>query len=302
MRYEGVSDVNVVFDQVAKAFSARKKAADAGGDKEVRIAVMVSDGAAPAMGAALRQALRPETAAARLYIAGFGDAAALPPVNGLSDAAVVLASGRDALAAELARSYRGAGVSCCVLVPDRDEAAFVAAEGVSAADVLCCDASGVADALGGWLVGSLPDLAEALGASFACCRRAEAHRVVLEAARNNALVGSLAFLKEADMPVMMATEIAMMYKVAHTYGLSLDAARLKEVGAIVASSFALRGAARAAVRLLPLPAFLVKAAVAAAGTYGVGRGLVAYYDAVACGPAPVAAEAVEAAADDGAVA
>ena len=42
--------------------------------------------------------------------------------------------------------------------------------------------------------------------------------------------------------------------------------------------------------------------MAAAGTYGVGRGLVAYYDAVACGPAPVAAEAVEAAADDGAVA
>ena len=207
----------------------------------------------------------------------------------------------DALAAELARSYRGAGVPCCVLVSDRDGAAFVAAEGIPAADVVCCDAPGVADALGGWLVGSLPDLAEALGASFACCRRAEAHRVVLEAARNNALVGSLAFLKEADMPVMMATEIAMMYKVAHTYGLPLDAARLKEVGAIVASSFALRGAARAAVRLLPLPAFLVKAAVAAAGTYGVGRGLVAYYDAVACGPAPVAAEVVEAAASDGAV-
>ena len=49
------------------------------------------------------------------------------------------------------------------------------------------------------------------------------------------------------------------------------------------------------------PAPSIEEAVAAAGTYGVGRGLVAYYDAVACGPAPVAAEAVETAADDGAV-
>ncbi len=300
-RIEGVGDVNVVFDQVAKAFSARKKAADAGADREVRIAVMVSDGAAPDMGAALRQALRPEVSAARLYIAGFGDAATLPPVNSLSDAAVVLASGDDALAAELVRSYRTAGVPCCALVSSRDASAFMVAEGVPASDVLCCDAGNLADALGAWLVGSLPDLAAALGASFACCRRAQANMVVLEATRNNALVGSLAFLKEADMPVMMATEIAMMYKVAHTYDLPLDASRLKEAGAIVASSLVLRGIARTAVRLVPLPDFLVKAAVAAAGTYGVGRALVAYYDRTVSEPAPVPVEAVGAAATERAV-
>lgn len=293
-------EVNVVFDQVAKAFSARKKAADAGGDREVRLAVMVSDAAPADMAAALRLALRPETCAARLYIAGFGGTA-LPPVNSLSDAAVILAAGRDPLAAELARSYRSAGVACCVLTADPNSASYLSSEGVAASDVLCCDAAGAADVLGAWLVGALPDLSDALGAAFACCRRAQAQAVVLEATRNNALVGSLAFLKEADMPVMMATEIAMMYKVAHTYDLPLDASRLKEVAAIVASSLGLRSVARAAVRLVPLPAFVVKAAVAAAGTYGVGRALVAYYDGLVSEPAPVPAEVVEAAADEQAV-
>lgn len=280
-----------VFDQVAKAFAARRKAAQASGDREVRLAVMVGDRVPAEMAAALRDALCPETAEARLSVVGYGAHGALPAVNALSDAAVVLAQPGDALGAELVRSYRAAGVACCMVVEDGGDGCHELDDDL-VADVLACTPESLADALGGWLVAALPELAVALGEAFACCRRAQARALALEAARNNALVGSLAFLKDADMPVMMATEIAMMYKMAGTYGLPLDAARLKEVAAVVASSFALRGTARAAVRLLPLPAFLVKAAVAGVGTYAVGQGLMAYYDALAAPASPVEAEMI----------
>ena len=283
--------MNVVFDQVAKAFASRKQASAAGDDREVRLAVMVANDADPAVAAAVRTALTPQTGSGRLYIAGFGGTS-LPPVNGLSDAAVVLGGRETALAAELCRSYESAGVRCCVVVATKALADDLAREGVSTATVLTCTASTVADQLGTWLVRTLPSFSASLGACFPCCRSAQAQVVLLEATRNNALVGALAFLKEADMPVMMATEIAMMYKMADAYDLPLDAARLKEVAAIVASSFGLRGIARLAVRALPLPAFLIKSGVAAAGTYAAGRALKAYYEALTAAPEALPVEVV----------
>lgn len=282
--------MNVVFDQVARAFSARKSAAAAADGPEVRLAVMVDDRTPPDLAAAVREALVPQTANARLYIAGFGAAQALPPVNGLSDAAVVVAGSDAALAGELYRCYRAAGVPCCVMVSGREASSACTGCGVEAADVLACGSADVESLLGSWLVAALPDLSAALGACFPCCRHAQARTVVLEATRNNALVGALAFLKEADMPVMMATEIAMVYKMAQTYDLPLDAGRLKEIAAVVASSFGLRGVARLAVRALPLPSFLVKSAVAGAGTFAVGKALMAYYDSLAAPPSPVAVQ------------
>lgn len=283
--------MNVVFDQVARAFASRRQASSAGDDKEVRLAVMVADSADAALAASVRSALTPHTGSGRLYIAGFGGGS-LPPVNSLSDAAVVVAGGEPALAAELCRSYAAAGVPCCTLVPARSAAEALEERGVAGARVLAGGPETVAEALGAWLVETLPPFAASLGACFPCCRAARAQTVVLEAARNNALVGALAFLKEADMPVMMATEIAMMYKMADAYDLPLDGSRLKEVAAIVASSFGLRGIARLAVRALPLPAFLVKSGVAAAGTYAAGRALKAYYESLTAEPAPVAVEPV----------
>ena len=84
----------------------------------------------------------------------------------------------------------------------------------------------------------------------------------------------------------------MVFKLAAAYGLPLDAARLREVAGVAASAFALRGCARQALRLLPLPACAVKAAVAAGGTYAVGRALMALYDREAPG-APAAPVRVE---------
>ena len=292
--------MNLVFGQLKKAFSARREA-QADACREVRLSVVVAADAAPASVQAVRAALRPQNASGKLYVAGFdARAGARPSVNTLSDAAVLLAGSRPDLTGELYRAHAETGVPCCVLAwPDGGAGGVSAllAAGVPAMCLLPGDVSRVAEALGSWLVRALPDLSPALGASFPCCRRARALVVAGEAARNNALVGALPFFDGADMPAMMATEVAMVFKLAETYGLELDAARVPEVACVAASSFGLRGLARIAVKRLPFPAVLVKTGIAALGTYVVGRALVTHYErlslAGAAEPRPVQIVSVE---------
>ena len=170
------------FDQIFKAFSSRRQAA-ADETAQVRLAVAVDLGADRELARAVRAALLPRTATAKLYVAGYGPRGGMPAVNGLSDAAVVLAGPSAVSAAALWRAYGAAGVPCCVLAGPA--AARAAAEaGVRGGNVLACDAAGVAEGLGSWLVGALPERASALGAGFACCRRARALLAAREAARD----------------------------------------------------------------------------------------------------------------------
>lgn|GEM_PF-2080918 len=272
--------MNLLFSQLKKARSARRAAKDAASG-EVRLSVMVASDASPQTARAVREALRPQTANGKLYVAGFGPERGLPPTNTLSDAAVVVSGSSADLAASLYAAHAAAGIACCVVVwqdGGPEGVSRLVDTGVPVEALLPGDAQRVGDFLGSWLVRTLPDLAAVLGAGFVCCRRAQALAVAGEAARNNALVGALPVLDGADMPAMMATEVAMVFKLAETYGLELDKARAAEAACVALSSFGLRGVARAAVRSLPFPAFLVKTAVAAAGTYALGRVLMAYYD------------------------
>lgn len=286
--------MNIVFDQVLKAFSARREA-DGERAAEVRVAIAVARDCDAAEARALRAGLFPQTAGARVYVAAFGAGGTVPPVNGLSDAAVVLAGAGADEAALRYEAYRARGIPCCVVVGAGDGKATVSelvARGVAASDAVACDArrgAGATDALGSWLVAALPDLAGSLAAGFPCCRRARALAVAGEAVRNNALVGALTFLDGADMPVMLATEVAMMLKMASAYGLDLGKERLTEGLALTASAFVLRGASRVALGRIPLPAPVLKAGIAALGTYAVSRGLMVYYESLVGGRGPVAA-------------
>lgn len=285
--------MNKLFEQLSRAFAARS-GAERAASGEVRVAVMVAFDAPSGMALSARRGLAPRTARALLYVAGFGEpgrgrAAA---VNSLSDAAVVLPGGDMALAARLRASYLEAGVPCCVAAGGAAQARAALEAGVPAADLAVC--AGGAEGVGRWLVGALPDKAAALAAGFPCCRRTRALQVAGEAARDNAMVGALTFLKGADMPAMLATEVAMTFKMASAYGLPLGARRSAELACVAASSAGLRGVARAAVRALPLPEFAVKSAVAGLGTYAMGRALMALYGRMAPGPgqAPVSVEAL----------
>jgi hypothetical protein len=210
-------------------------------------------------------------------VAGYGPDEA-PAVNGLAHAAVLVAGAQAPATARLWLRHARAGVPACVLAPDAALVGALAREGVDARSVLVCGADDAPAALASWLVAALPGQADALAACFACCRRARALAAVSEAARNNALVGALWFLGEADLPVMLANELALMLKLADVCEVPKGPARVAEGALVAASSLVLRAAARAAHARTRLPGALVDPVVAAVGTYAVGRALLARYE------------------------
>ena len=284
--------------EVVKVLSARREAGQEA-QGVVRLSVMVALAGPVELGVAVRAALRPVRAGGRLHVEGFRPDA-LPQVNALSDAAVILCASQGAgpeAAAALWRAYAQAGVPCvvCGLFCDADEAAAcdaaLAEGGVEASDMLLgLDAAVVCKALGRWLVESLPDeAAAAAAANFPCCRRAMALELVSQACGSNAAVGLLGFVPGADLPVMTVTQVSLALRIASIYGIPLSSERVREVAAVVAGAFGLRAGARLLVRALPLPAFLVRAGVGAGGTYAVGRALIAYFERLSAAGEPPAA-------------
>lgn len=281
--------MKVVLEQIVKACAQRRRVRDAAGD-EVRLAVAVARDAEPRVAAALRQALTPLTATARLDVSALGGHGACGGLNALCDAAVVLCGADWQEGVRAHGLYGQAGVACGLLVPASQATAATEGlrrAGLPARDVMVCAPEDVAAAVGAWLVSALPDASGALAAGFSCCRQARARAAAFEAVRDNALTGLVPLFDGADLPVMLATEVAMMFKMADAYGLPLrGAGRLGEAGALVGTALCLRGIARACVARLPLPAGIVRAGVAAAGTYAVGCALMAYYEHIVGAAAP----------------
>lgn len=272
--------MKIPFAEVKKVLSAGWSASgDEGG--EVRLAVSVACDAPLDLARALRASLRPRLSTGRLYVSGFGGALGMPPVNGLSDAALVLCGADVEAAACIYRSYREIGVPCAVVAPSPQMARDLSVRFGAWGDVLVSTAERVPECVGAWLVGTLEDRAGVLGANFPCCRRARARGVVRAAARDNALVGALVFLKDADMPVMLANQAAMAVRLAGLYGVPLDASRAVDLAALAVWALLMRSCARRLTSALPLPEFAVKAAVAAAGTYAAGGAAAAYYACLA---------------------
>ena len=279
--------MRIPVSEMRKAAKARgSAAAESGG--VVRLSVMVAAGCPADLARAVRAGLRPAKAGGRLHVEAFG--AHLPAANALSDAAVVLVGeGSDlARASELALSYAQAGVPVVVGGLFAEADAAVCAEqalvdgGVPEPDVYCGLLPGdVVAALGGWLVSELPEeQAAAAAANFPCCRRARAQALIAEATSSNALVALLGFVPGADLPAMTLQQVSLALRLAAVYDQPLDARRARELTAVVAGAFGMRGAARALARLLPVPAVLVRLGVGAGGTYAVGQALAAYFEAL----------------------
>ncbi len=264
--------MNLAFQAAKGAFKARSEVKSSVA-QTVRLSVAVACDCDRELARAARSALRPKTAAVRLYVAGITGQGALPAVHAMTDAAVLIA-GTDACAiADLYRAYRERRIPCLVVLgieAASECARELMAREVQTADMVACDAESLPVALGAWLLEALPDSEMALGTSLSCCQDAQARRVVGEAVRNNALVGALTFLKGADTPAMLACEVAMLFKLAGVYGVGLGRERVAEVAALVAYSVACKQVAALVLRA-PLPACVVKSAVAALATWLCGE-------------------------------
>ncbi len=270
-----------IFSTFTSAFSAHRETASAR-EGELRLSVMVAHGTDRDLISVVRDALYPQTVGARLYIAAYGAGMTMPPVNNLSNAAIIIADRDITSALTLYTSYALCNIPSCIIVTSEEDIILSLMDaGVRPVDILVCKASEVAQRLGSWLVKNLSDLAVVLGQSFICCRRARARLAVNETVRNNAILGALTFLKQSDLPGMLISEIVMQVKICETYGFSLDSSRLRELIPMAGSAFGFRGVARLLVHHTPLPRFIINGGIAAAGTYAIGWGLMAYYELMA---------------------
>ena len=264
--------VNLLYDAAKAGVKARRQTSRAAA-KTLRLCVAVGQGCDGGLARAVKRALRPKTASLRLYVAGVGQGHEPAVVHAMADAVIVLAGQDAAVAADLYRAYASRRVPCLVLVNFDDAAAerarALVAREVSAEDIVVCDEMAVGGMLARWLIETLPDFETMLGAALDCCQDEQGRRIVGQAVRDNAMLGALTFLRGADTPAMLACEVAMLFKLAGNYGAPMGKERLVDVAGLTAFSLVCKQVAGLALRT-PLPACLVKAGVAAAGTWVAG--------------------------------
>ena len=136
----------------------------------------------------------------------------------------------------------------------------------------------------------VPDLALALGRTFASIRPAVAEREIQRVARVNAEIAVVSAIPQAslvlgpisavaDTLVLTKNQAILLLRLAALHGLSLDRKRLTELLPVVGAAFGWRSLARELVGFLPAGFGVVpKAVIAYAGTVAVGRAAAWYYE------------------------
>lgn len=246
-------------------------------EKQVRIAVYVDAEAPQAAVDALKEALHPQMSTARLHVEAVvpGD---ILIVDDAADAVVALAGGSDTLVASLQRAReRFIPTALLVLGEERDLASRRL--GHPLLDTMAEEApEELVAALGAWLADRLGTKRLALAANFPFVRRAVAMEAVKATAFQNGVIGGVAIIPGADMPLMTANQAKMVLQIAAAYGEPLGAERVRELAAVIGSAFALRTVARQAAALIPGFGWALKAAIGYSGTLAMGHAAIDYFE------------------------
>jgi len=249
-------------------------------EKPVHLVVSIEPDAPDALIDALRIHLRPVTSGARVTVEVVEDRAS-HPLQGADALIAVAGSGsaplRQALdAAAYARIPRvvvslGAGPTVDHLADALGQPLADILVGEDAVDV-------VGERLARWLADEISSKRIALAHNFAFMRRAVAEEAVRVTAWQNALVGTVAVIPGADMPLMTANQAKMLLQIAAAYGEPLGTERLKDLAAVVGAGFAFRTVARQVVGLVPVLGWAVKGSFAYGGTIAMGKAAIAYFE------------------------
>lgn len=130
------------------------------------------------------------------------------------------------------------------------------------------------------IVDLIPEKELALANRVPIFREVVVGRVIEQTARQNALLGAVTIIPGADMPVLTANQIKMVMDIAGAFGLALTWTRAKEVLAVVGGGFTFRAVARQLLDFVPVAGWMLKGAVAYAGTRAMGEVAVRYFAAL----------------------
>jgi len=250
-------------------------------DRELplRIAVLIEPDAPEALVETARELIRPMTSAARLQIE-----VVMPDtqvvLGGDLDAMIALVGSASEHLTRALASGRDGYIPTVALALGDDGDAVARSLGHPVSDTLVAEDADhlVSEKLGDWLADRLSAKRLALAHNFAFMRRATAEESVKATAFQNAVIGVIAFIPGADLPLMTANQAKMLLQIAAVYGEPLGAERVKELAAVVGGAFALRAVARQLLGFIPGVGWAVKGGIGYAGTVAMGATAIAYFE------------------------
>lgn len=246
-------------------------------EKPIRIAVLV-DAEAPAVAVdALKAALLPQTGLAFLHVEALvpGD---VVEIESSADVVIGLAGPGPTLEHSLRLSRDRAIPTVLVGLEDDRDALARRLSHPLLDTVVDGDADKMVEGLGAWLGEKVQGKRMALAANFAFVRRAVADESVKSTAFQNAVIGGVAIIPGADMPLMTANQAKMVMQIAAAYGEPLGAERIKELASVVGGAFVLRAAARQIMAFVPGFGWAVKAGIGYSGTLAMGYAAIEYFE------------------------
>lgn len=260
-------------DKVAKVFRAGATAKKES-DTPVRVCVYLDSTASPFLVDAVRGAFVPQTTSGILRVERIGEEKIVPKQD--NDVVLVLSCGSERLESAVQEIVIG-GAPVVVLAESSVEAPFIQGDTPMLGLVAAGDKVLLLETLARWIL-DRTEKGAAFAANFPFMRIAAANRAITSCALANMATGAFVFIPGADLPVMLAAQVGMLVELAGIFGKPLKAERGYEVAGLVSASFLLRALSRSIVRETPHVAFLTKALIAGAGTYAMGKGLVALYE------------------------
>ncbi|MDR3037136.1 MAG: hypothetical protein LBU31_01830 [Coriobacteriales bacterium] len=136
------------------------------------------------------------------------------------------------------------------------------------------------EALGAWIVRTLPDERLALARALGFARTPFIKDATQAVAVQNAAIAALFFLPGADMPLLTLNQMRLFLQIAAAYDATLDIQRFKELAVVLLGGFGLRGIARRLVGVVPVLGWAIRGAIGYTGTLVVSKAAQEYFKAV----------------------
>ena len=243
-------------------------------DTPVRVSVYLDESASRFLVETVRDAFVPQTTSGIVRVERLGEERVAPKTD--TDVALVISCGSDRLESAV-QEIVIAGAPVCVIAESAVEVPFIAEATPMLGVVAATDKTYLLETLARWIL-DRTEKQTAFAANFPFMRIAAANRIITSCALTNMATGALVFLPGADFPVMALSQAGMLFELAAIFGKGIKPERAYEVVGILGGGLLLRAVTRALVKQTPHIGFLVKALVAGAGTYGMGRALVSIYE------------------------
>jgi uncharacterized protein (DUF697 family) len=126
--------------------------------------------------------------------------------------------------------------------------------------------------------------ATSLARRLPALRPAVSAQLIQSFSRKNGIIGAAVFVPGVDLPVLTLHQIRLVMRICAAHGLEIDNQRAPELLATVGAGFGFRAVARELLNLIPVLGWLVKGAVAYAGTRAIGEATLRYSEARAPRP------------------